>query len=281
MLAVLATVLIFSLDLRSSTWLSLVFALGFVHYLLGLLYARRQTIQVLAQPHSRIPAVLVLGLGAALYYQNVPLYIYFAIHHAFNEVYVRDPLHAHLDGAARRRTTAVVFHASAYMLILTAQKLPAPALILVASIVVGSFAAYMLDLVRIRAKLGWAGLADLCTIEIVIIALVPIAFFYQFQFIEVVLYHFLFWAVYPLVRMLERRGGGVGPVAGYLGLTLGALAVFWFISPAGSPHYKVPVELYYDQFVFWSYVHITLSFALSRAHPDWITRWFSPRPETV
>ncbi|MGH7197784.1 MAG: hypothetical protein ACREH5_03485, partial [Candidatus Omnitrophota bacterium] len=33
-------------------------------------------------------------------------------------------------------------------------------------------------------------------------------------------------------------------------------------------------------FMMLSYLHITLSFALSDAQPAWVTRWFKPQPQS-
>lgn len=275
LLSILATVAVYVLSGSSTTWFSLVFALGFVHYLLGLVYARRQLGSVLSQGRSAAPLLLVLGGGAWLYLNDVPLYLYFAVHHAFNEVYVRSALHADADSAVVRRTAGVMFHFSAYVLILTAQRLSPFELTVVLGVVLASFAVYMAGLARVRRDLGTARIIDLCTIEIVMLAMVPVAFLYQFSFEQVVFYHFVFWGLYPLGRMLQRGDGRAG--IRYVAMTAAALAVFVFLSPIGPSAYNAPVRLYYEQFLLWSYLHITLSFALSSAHPRWITTWFAPR----
>lgn len=36
-------------------------------------------------------------------------------------------------------------------------------------------------------------------------------------------------------------------------------------------------SFYSEQFTLWSFIHITVAFALSNANPWWIVRWFRPR----
>lgn len=271
-----ATVVVFMLSRSTTVWFSLVFALGFVHYLLGVLYAHRQAARVISRASSLLPAALVLGAGAALYVNDVPLYLYFAVHHAFNEVYVRGALHADMEGAALRRTAGVMFHFAAYVLILTVQRLSPVELAAVGGAMLVALSIYMGSLIRVRREMGPGRLLDLYTIELVMLALVVAAFFYRFSFEQVVFYHFVFWGLYPLSRMVQSRDTGAG--LRYAMLTVAAFALFVLLSPLGPPVYSAPVRVYYEQFIFWSYAHITLSFILSRAHPAWITSWFAPRP---
>jgi hypothetical protein len=44
--------------------------------------------------------------------------------------------------------------------------------------------------------------------------------------------------------------------------------------------FNVPFSLFSKQFTLWSYIHITLSLALSNAHPKWIVDLFRPRGES-
>ena len=62
----------------------------------------------------------------------------------------------------------------------------------------------------------------------------------------------------------------------YCGLALGTTLVFLAVSPIGIKPIRLSMEAYYDQFIVWSFIHITLAFATSAAFPLWIRRWFEP-----
>ena len=70
------------------------------------------------------------------------------------------------------------------------------------------------------------------------------------------------------------RAAGTHKLIEYALLSVGTLGLFapLTISQLGSN--LVPLSAVYSQFYFWSYVHITASFALSAAHPDWIVQLF-------
>ena len=70
------------------TWLTIVYSVGFSHYLLGAIYSRQQFREVYAQPLSLFPVLALAIFGIGLYSLQFPLLIFFALHHAFNEAYV-------------------------------------------------------------------------------------------------------------------------------------------------------------------------------------------------
>ncbi len=262
----------------SSQWFALVFALGFCHYLLALIYSRRPMAALAGQPYSYLPVVLLLGVGWWLYDTRFPIEIYFALHHLFNEAYLKArlfPLHGDARDGASPGPLLAVFHGSAYLLLIRSQSFPLWLNgVLVAALLV-SFALYLRRVAARSAHRGVAGYLNLAGFEWLNLALVPVSFYYQFDFLQVVFYHFVIWGFLPLAQQL--KAGRYSSAGTYVTLTAVTLVAFAAVSPLGPLELRVPFRIYTEQFIFWSYLHITVSFALSRAHPGWINHWFAPR----
>lgn len=263
----------------NSQWFSLVFALGFSHYLLALLYSRRPMTALAGQPYSYLPVVLLLGVGWWLYDSEFPIEIYFALHHLFNEAYLKArlfPLRRDPRSGVSAGALLAVFHGSAYLLLIRSQSFSVWLNVVLVVALLVSFSLYLRRVADRGEHRGLVGYLNLAGFEWLNLALVPVSFFYQFDFLQVVFYHFVIWGMLPLAQQL--KAGRFTSAATYVGLTAVTLVAFAAISPLGPLEVRVPFGTYTDQFIFWSYVHITLSFALSRAHPAWINHWFAPRP---
>jgi len=73
---------------NNRTWVALVYSFGFTHYVMALIYSKRQFSELLAQPLALLTLLSVTLFGAGLYLFQFPLLVFFAVHHAFNEAYV-------------------------------------------------------------------------------------------------------------------------------------------------------------------------------------------------
>jgi hypothetical protein len=261
-------------------WTPLVFALGFCHYLVAMIYSARPLRSLATQGYSYLPFVLLLGAGWWLYDNRFPLEIYFALHHLFNEAYLKGKLFPDLDESrapVHNMTLLALLHGSAYILLIRSQSLPiwlngvlvVLFLVCVAVYLSRVWSARAAGSAGVTAFLNRTGLEWLCLV------LVPVSFFYQFDFKLIVFYHFVIWGLLPLQHQLTSGRHRAALV--YVGISVAAFLPFYLISPLGPPHWQVPYYLYAEQFLFWSYFHITVSFALSRAHPGWINYWFEPR----
>jgi len=280
--SIIATVVLYRAYPVSTSWYSLVFSLGFSHYLLALIYSHRQIRQVGRQTHSIAPALAVLALGTVLYINNVPLYVYFGIHHVFNEVYLRrrSILRTDTTDAIGLSTSGIFLHFAAYFLLLRAKAITDSGYLpVVLTGLIIATVAYFYYLRRMQASLSAAKLIDLCAFEVIVLALVPVAFFYKFTLQQIVCYHFVFWALFPMVRLIANRK--IPSIALYSALTIGSFMIFYTISPLGPPTLQISLRTFLDQFILWSYIHITISFILSSSHPEWIARWFRPRERSL
>ena len=259
-------------------WLSVVLSVGFGHYALSVLYAKEPIRRVLSRPRS-IASFAILAAGSYLLYtHNFSLLIAFAVHHVFNEVYLPDRVLKTGDALRLKQLrfarTALNFFIF-FVLVRHApeiQNWSRPLLfggLLCSAVMVAAL------MFHLRQNAPRAAFIDLCAFELIGLLIVVLSFFYNVRFLEIVLYHFVFWALYPLPKMLER---GTNPAVRYVGLNVLLSAGFLLLSPV-SPLVTVFSDAqWFAQFRFWSYFHIATAFALSTAFPDWITRWFKPAP---
>ena len=67
------------------------YAVGFTHYLLALRYSGAQMRQLLATPSQVLSLLGLVLVTATLYETDFPLFLYFGLHHALNEAYLRRP----------------------------------------------------------------------------------------------------------------------------------------------------------------------------------------------
>ena len=243
---------------------------------MALWYGRHRFVVISKQPESLAVFGLLLAVAYGLYQYGFPLYAYFALHHAFNEAYLRNQRLPYELGRSTvtLRSAAIVLHFIAVLLLISnpVRVHYEPVL----WVLLG-----MVAIVWVRAlsqhwpKLNISQRIDQVMLEVILLVLLPIAHYYPLTLFQVVCYHVVFWSFYPLLMLVGRQQ--LKPLLVYLTLTVVTIGGFLAISPVGISGWKVPVSLFYSQFIIWSWLHITLAFATSSAFPHWITRWFAPR----
>lgn len=259
-----------------SVWISVVFSVGYGHFLLSVVYAKNQFIQSFSQLQSSILMGLLLVLGGILYYIDFSLIIFFAIHHVFNEVYVVNRSYAQnrTKSFAFFRISSIVLNFFVYFVILRNTSILEfinPDLLLGGLVI--SYFVFAYSLFGIRQKLKGGKLFDSIAFELTGLIMVGLSYVVYISFIDIVLYHVVFWIFYPLPKF---RSLGQLQLARYLFLTIACTAVFLILSPNGVFNYAYSGSIFYKQFFLWSYIHITSSFAISNANPMWINRIFRP-----
>ncbi len=275
-LGVLITAALFLFSKNNQTWTSWVYALGFGHYLISLVYSKKQITNVMDQARCYLPFGLAAFTGAALYFNKLPLVLYFGFHHAFNETYILNrefPVEKY-GGLKAMRTSSAFLNFFCYLAVL--QHMPELqflniALLRTGMLVSALFFFYFLN--TLGKSFKPQELLENCAFEIIGLLLVAVSFYENITFLQIVCYHFIFWMLFPLSKMWtfsKKR------IPAYLTLTTGLLTAFILLSPVGLFSYKLWPSHYAKQFILWSYIHITVSFALSDAHPSWVTRWFQP-----
>lgn len=256
-----------------------VFVLAFAHYFMALWYSRNHWKNIFRSTRVLLASTGVLLAGALLYQFHFPIVIYFAIHHAFNEVYMMERT---VDGFRRPswkvfRASAVAFHLFAYGMILHQQAVLAqlPIAFYCAGLAL-SLVAYLYGLSRVVHELDRKTLIDFALFDAGILLLAGLSMIYRFSFAQVILYHFLYWTFYPLGKMMNGPRQGLWQ---YGALTMVAIAFFYALSPMSFLESAMSVKEFTHQFVMWGYVHITVSFILSTTQPAWINRFFrAPLP---
>lgn len=279
LLAVGITVIL-ALTVQSKVgWASVFISLGLSHYFLAIYYARHRTMRLVNQRHSWLPAMLLLAIGATLYKADFPLIWYFLAHHVFNEVYLRQnisPLGPR-EETAPIRNVSLVFHTLAYLVLLDGSHYELGELAVPAMVLLGSVAAtYFWMIAKLRNSVALPVIVNNVMLELIALSLIPLALSQGITFQQLVCYHFVFWALMPLLRLKQA---GVQWFLGYSVLAIGSTALFLALSPMRFIAAPISFSMgeYYSQFILWSYVHITLAFATSSAFPLWIRRWFEER----
>jgi hypothetical protein len=202
-------------------WVGLVISFGLAHYLLSFYYAAGRMRGLVVSPTLALPLVSLGLLLVVVYFLKFPLEIYFGIHHACNEGYLRR-YHRQADGTADPQ---------------------------------------LQGLSRLRDS----------SVEWLVLAVVGLSLLVKISFLQMVMYHFVLWTIIPVPVL---RAAGTHKLIEYALLSFGTLDLFAALTITQLGSNLVPLSAVYSQFYFWSYVHITASFALSAAHPDWIVQLF-------
>lgn len=273
--SILAIVVFAALSPRSGGGFIFLICLAISHYLLALIYSRKQISRMLGHARARWAFLGLVLAAAALYQSRFSLVLYFGIHHVFNEVYLLRRVVRLDEGADARalRVSSLLLNFCLYFVLLRHHRELAflNAGLLWAALGVG-YAAFFYYLLRLRAGLKVSELIDISAFEVLGLLLVAASFYVRMDFLSVVLYHVFFWTLYPLAGLAKQGGGRV---VRYGAWTFAVLALCLFLSPLGVVEFSA--QQWFEQFRFGTFLHITLSFALSSAHPVWITRWLQPQ----
>lgn len=204
-------------------------------------------------------------ISSLLYCSSFSLIIFFGIHHALNESYLRRDSDEHGNLAPARS----FLHFFAFMVILRGnndyRSLPSEVLW---SLFALSALYYFCLVVK---SSGVSGIVRQSAIEWFSLAAVVASIFVTITFLQLVLYHFVLWSLLPVKALYAR---GKQALLQYSILTIAITGLFLIISPIGIGAYYLNNNPFITQFYFWSYMHITCSFALSDSHPQWVRQVF-------
>lgn len=264
-------------DYRTSE--AIAWSLAFSHYGVALVYSRHHVARIASSPRS---ACALLGLGASgfwLYHIHWPLVFLFGIHHALNEAYMLDRATHPASRRALRplRAASALLHGLLYVA-LVRDATPAFQQFGIAGLLGALGVAYLVFgalFVRLRHRLSREERLHNVFGEIAGLGLLVASAFVYVDVLVVATFHFAFWMVFPA---WSKRNAGWPALRPYL-LQMSLLtALFVLVSPLDlvAPHFST--RDYRFLFLLLSYVHITLSFAVSDANPDWVRGVFEPRP---
>ena len=269
------TALLVMLIGNANQWIALVIGFGFAHYLLSFYYARSGIRIAISNPSLLLPLVSLGALLAAVYFLDFPLEVYFGIHHACNESYLKRSHSSNgIGNTAQLPAARALLHLAAYLCILRLD----PEIGQIPEAFLWSFLAIaaLLYLYQFRATLqkGVTGISDVVrdsSVELMALILVGLSLFTHITFLQFVMYHFVLWTIIPVPGIKQQ---GKNQLAEYGLLTVGTLLFFIVLIANQLFSSYLNLSFYYSQFIVWSYIHITTSFALSSAHPKWIVGLF-------
>ncbi|MDX2418961.1 MAG: hypothetical protein QNK19_16005 [Xanthomonadales bacterium] len=271
--AIVITIALASLLGSGRYWIGLVISFGLAHYLLSFYYAAGRVRGLVVSPTLALPLMSLGILLLVVYFLKFPLEIYFGIHHACNEGYLRR-YHRQANGTADPQLPAfrTLFHLAAYLCILRHDayvgQVPEAWLWLFLTLSGLLYARQLL--IANQSLQGLSRLRD-SSVEWLMLAVVGLSLLIKITFLQMVMYHFVLWTIVPIPVL---RTAGTHKLVEYGLLSVASLGLFAALTISQLGSSLVPLSSVYSQFFFWSYVHITASFALSAAHPDWIVQLF-------
>lgn len=277
LLSVLITLALVAVIPQHSYWLALLIGLGFTHYALSFYYASSRIRELGTSPNALIPLVGLAGLFALFYLLEFPLEVYFGLHHAFNEAYLKRGNQgslSHPNGNTEIAAQRCLLHLAVYFCILRGDA----HLTQIPQWLSWGFALFAILAygwqVRTLAKDKGAAIPwSQHSIELGLIAVLALSLVFKITFFQIVFYHFVLWTLLPL-PMMKRKGEGA--LQQYLMLTAAGLLLYFGILIVVAPNqFSDMLAFMLSQFYLWSYIHITASMALSTAHPRWIVDLFA------
>lgn len=276
-LALLATVTAAASIADTSLWLAAVIAFGLSHYLLSFYYAAPQIKFLFTSPSHQLPGVTLLVTGLVLYFTKFPLAIFFALHHGFNEGYLRNSKARSENSVTESvRAARALLHGLGYLVVVRHEVVlrNIPEMLLWLGFAMA--AAFYWRAVRANKHLPQASAAGSSSPELLLAIAVLLSLYIEISWLHVVFYHFALWALHPVAGLSIK---GSAAMTEYVALTIGSLVGFFVLATTKLASDVLDMAFWYGQFYFWSYVHIATSLALSKAHPAWIVRLFQPQAE--
>ena len=256
---------------------AIVLGTGFPHVLLGLKYSRKGLSAAMNQTTSKLILLITASLGIlAITYEwdLLALVFYFGLHHALAETYFGKVQPSALE--SWKRVLLVVSIFSSYLF---ATRLDAGmsyafnATMLAISLTSSSI---YLSLIRVKLvdKSKILGFLNDHSWSIIGPSLAIFAIWSPIDWEIIILYHFTFYGLLPLLKKdmvsgTKRKKFWIeGAVWNGLGLLL------FLILAVVAIEWNKPSALYIPMqcFLALTYLHITWSFLISPANPEWIKR---------
>ncbi|HXV18854.1 MAG TPA: hypothetical protein VD883_02120, partial [Candidatus Omnitrophota bacterium] len=242
---------------------NLVYCFAYGHYLLAVFYSKRQIQSAASQPDSLFSTALLLGAGVLLFiFTEGFLPILFTIHVALEEAYLNSKDPRFPSGALSALLICLylfLFRDTEYARIVH------PRLWLAAAVSAWIF--FGVCLYRVHRLLSPKELLSRTGPALIVGSAAVISFFYHVSFIQIALYHFLFWLFYPSAKMPGLR---------FPALMTAVAGTAFLFSPMGFFPAPMDTSLFRKGFLLLSYLHISYSFILSDAQPAWIARLLRP-----
>lgn len=243
---------------------------GFAHYILAFIYSRRRLKLVLSDARTMPSFILVTLAGIILAVCQQPVAWLSVFHHNFNEVYMRDAFKVRSEPLKNLRLSSLILNCILFITILRNQPGLEGLNHAVLFTAVGLSAVwYFAMLHRSRASFSVPQLIDSCMYEIVSFSMLALSFSYPLNLGHFFMYHFVFWALYPIPGMIKKGPSTVRTYAAWHIILLPALWALFTHMQINPALRSIPAL-----FGWLGFIHITTSLGLSDEQPQWIIKFF-------
>jgi hypothetical protein len=243
------------------------------HYILSFIYSQR-SIKAVVSDKRTLPLFALMTLsGFAMAFFKAPMVLLSVFHHNFNEVYMRDVFLIRTPEARTFRLSCFAFNAFLFLTILRHDVCAILSPIFLYVGVAASTVWYAYELFRNRQNFTAKQMVDSVIYELLGFVFLAVSFRYSIGLLHFFLYHFIYWALYPVPGMIRKGPATVRAYAGWHVFLLSLLGVAVYFTNLQKSYMVLPYLLNW-----FAYVHITMSFVLSKEHPSWMGRIFRPAP---
>lgn len=255
---------------------SFILAFGFSHYLLGWYYSIDNFRKVWDIRKARGHFLFLAGFGGIFsFFQMPPPVLMSPLHHSLSDIYLTQiPMKSHRSGGGHNRLLVIriILNTAGHLIVLHnwSPLLQIVPLELLFSIFCLSALLFCLELLRARRFASSTEVRSVAVYEGILVLLVLFGNFEKTTLLHTILYHSIFWSIYPALGILKKN---LSEFAKYLILTSGlTLSFVFFVEPFLSRTF------YLSSFIFVGSFHIYLSFALSSLNPLWVVKFFNGEP---
>lgn len=273
-----ALIVVGAISLGSRNLQLIFFVALLVHYVLALVYSRRQIRTAFSNWRSATGMLALIAASIVAYKTNlIPLVVLFGIHHVFNEVYLvynKQNERSYPGMNDRMRRLALVLNFFIYFAMV--RQAPEVSFINGPALFAGlavSYVAYFACLFAQRRVLPLSRLVECSGLEIMSLLVIGATFFTCVNFTLIVFYHGTLWFFYGFQKLWKHNRFSA---TRYLGLNLAVFAAIAMITPLGHLPWQLSFDNLVTLFAFSSMFHILTSLGLSEAQPRMITEFFQP-----
>jgi len=295
-LAAFSFIVFMSYQLPKAQYLVLFLVLLYAHYLQQIVYSPNVMNAMWARsPKANSPTMFVVRLvfltglfAIAQFTPYLPIALYFGVHFVLTEVYGQDFYRSNF----LERCLHLLSSSSVYALFVHRLE---PFNRVPKELYVGLFVAALAGLVFCHFRNRNAGLGretknslkPLIAYEACAVIFLIWGPRHDTQLANIIFYHVAWWAIYPLKKPFEQllirrpdlsKKSLKSNEAIYIYTTV-AISAALYLMMVQNDRYLLGVLT--QDLVLWGNVHITISFALSSSHPDFINRLFDKAPRSI
>jgi hypothetical protein len=268
-------ILILKIILPHQAYESLFYAVLFGHYVMAVFYSKIRNLDSVRTPDVILPFIFLGLLGFTFSFIQAPdIALFFGIHHSLTETYA-----IHNDLSLDNKKVAKPLSLSRFCLNLAlylclirheSGVIIFPVEFLIAWALF-SFGFFLLSIREVCRSFLLTKVVDLVAFEGVGILITLCLFKAEVKLIDAIFYHLIFWILYPLKGKVKLSNFATKKYC----LTILALTGGFFIfTPRAGFISGITLNDWFQQAMFWGYLHITFSFGFSKLNPAWIRRLF-------